>query len=543
MNRQSRSINLPRAFLRRCRKTMFAMKVADSSGMRMTGGSLLMRTLIFRRLLLRNVLAADERFVGLLIPPSGGGILANTAVTLSGRVAVNLNYTVPSETLNYCIQQCGIRHVLTSRRFMERFDFKLNAELVYLEDFREQVTLADKLVAAIDAYAVPITILERWLGLHKIRLDDLMTIIYTSGSTGKPKGVMLSYDNVGTNVTGIEDNLQLGSHDTLCGILPLFHSMGFTIGMWAVLTTGVKGAYHFSPLDAKVIGKMCKEHDITIIVTTPTFLRSYLRRCTKEEFAKLNLVVTGAEKLPGDLLEAFEKQFNIRPMEGYGTTELSPVVSVNVPPERNGGSNSMERVGTVGRPIPGVQAKIVDIDTGKDLPVGQSGMLLIKGPNVMQGYFQMPDKTAKVLRDGWYTTGDMALLDNEGFIHITGRVSRFSKIGGEMVPHIHIEELLQRIMSDDDEKVAVAVTAVPDERKGERLIVFHLPSDKNTDQVLKQLTAAGLPNLWIPSPDSFFQVEQIPLLGTGKLDLQAVKELAKAKVAEIAAGKQGSGAK
>ncbi len=541
MNRKSRSINLPRAFLRQCRKTMFAMKVADSSGMRMTGGSLLMRTLIFRRLLLRNVLAADERFVGLLIPPSGGGILANTAVTLSGRVAVNLNYTVSSDILNYCIQQCGIRHVLTSRRFMERVNFKLNAELIYLEDFREQVTLADKLVAAIDAYAVPVTVLERWLGLHKIRLDDLMTIIYTSGSTGKPKGVMLSYDNVGTNVTGIEDNLQLGSRDTLCGILPLFHSMGFTIGMWAVLATGVKGAYHFSPLDAKVIGKMCKEHGITIIVTTPTFLRSYLRRCTKEEFAKLNLVVTGAEKLPGDLLSAFEKQFNVRPMEGYGTTELSPVVSVNVPPERNGGSNAMERVGTVGRPIPGVQAKIVDYETGKDLPVGEAGMLLIKGPNVMQGYFQMPEKTAKVLRDGWYTTGDMALLDNEGFIHITGRVSRFSKIGGEMVPHIHVEEILQRIMSDDDEKVAVAVTSVPDERKGERLIVFHLPSDKSIDQVLKELTAAGLPNLWIPSPDSFFQVEQIPLLGTGKLDLQAVKELAKTKVAEVAAGKQRSG--
>jgi acyl-[acyl-carrier-protein]-phospholipid O-acyltransferase / long-chain-fatty-acid--[acyl-carrier-protein] ligase len=228
----------------------------------------------------------------------------------------------------------------------------------------------------------------------------------------------------------------------------------------------------------------------------------------------------------------------VRPMEGYGTTELSPVVSVNVPPERNGGSNSMERIGTVGRPIAGVQAKIVDHETGKDLPIGESGMLLIKGPNVMQGYFQMPEQTAKVLHDGWYTTGDMALLDREGFIHITGRLSRFSKIGGEMVPHIHVEELLQRIMSDDDEKVAVAVTSVPDERKGERLIVFHLPTGKSTEQILKELTAAGLPNLWIPSADSFFQVEQIPLLGTGKLDLQAVKELAKTKVAEVSAGKQ-----
>ena len=541
MNQPARTIVLPRAFLRQCRKTLFAKKVADSTGMEMTGGSLLMRTLIFRRLLLRRVLANDERFVGLLIPPSGGGVLANAAVTLAGRVAVNLNYTVPSEILNYCIAQCGIRHVLTSRKFMERFDFKLDAQLVYLEDFREQVTLADKLVAALDAYVLPSAILERWLGLHKIKLDDLLTIIYTSGSTGKPKGVMLTYNNIGTNVAAIEDTLQLGARDTVCGILPFFHSMGFTVALWAVLGLEVKGAYHFSPLDAKIIGKLCQDHRITIILSTPTFLRSYIRRCTPEEFATVNLVITGAEKLPNDLLAVFEERFGVRPMEGYGTTELSPVVSVNVPPARaGGGSTAMARVGTVGKPIAGVRAKIIDHETGKDLGVGQSGMLLIAGPNVMQGYYQMPEQTAKVMRDGWYVTGDMGMIDAEGFIHITGRLSRFSKIGGEMVPHIHVEEILQKILSDDEEKLAVAVTALPDERKGERLIVFYLPTDKTPQQITKELTAAGLPNLWVPSADSFFQVEQIPVLGTGKLDLQAIKELAKSKVAEAAAGKQSS---
>ncbi len=270
----------------------------------MTGGSLLMRTLIFRRLLLRKVLADDERFVGLLIPPSAGGVLANAAVTIAGRVSVNLNYTVTSETLNYCIAQCGIRHVLTSRRFMERFDFKLDAELVYLEDLREQVTLADKLVAAADTYLLPAAVLERWLGLHKLKFDDLMTIIYTSGSTGRPKGVMLSFGNVGSNSAAIDDILQLGDYDTVCGILPLFHSMGFTVGLWSVLGLGVRGAYHFSPLEPKVIGKLCHDHKVTIMVTTPTFLRSYMRRCKPEEFASLNLVVTGAEKLPTELLRS-----------------------------------------------------------------------------------------------------------------------------------------------------------------------------------------------------------------------------------------------
>ena len=530
MNPRLRTIIVPREFLRECRKSLFARKVADSTGVVMNGGSLLMRTLIFRRLLLRGVLEPDEKFVGLLVPPSAGGILANAAVTLCGRVAVNLNYTVSSETLNYCIAQCGMRHILTSRRFMERFDFKLDAELVYLEDLREQVTLADKLVAAGVTYSVPSIILERWLGLHKIKPDDLFTIIYTSGSTGMPKGVMLSYDNIGSNAASIEHILHLDSHDVVCGILPFFHSFGFTVTLWSVLALRVKGAYHFSPLDAKVIGKLCRDNNVTILVSTPTFLRSYIRRCTREEFASLELVVTGAEKLPREVLEAFEKQFGIRPMEGYGTTELSPVVAANIPPARANGSGLLERAGSVGKPIPGVSAKIVHHESGQDLPTGEAGMLLIKGPNVMQGYYKMPEQTAKVMRDGWYVTGDMAFLDEDGFIHITGRLSRFSKIGGEMVPHIHVEELLQKIISDDEEKLAVAVTAVPDARKGERLIVFHLPCEKSIDQIIQELTASNLPNLWIPDRESFYQVDEIPVLGTGKLDIQAIKHLAEERV-------------
>ncbi len=532
MSDQPRRIMLPRLFLRKCRQSLFKQKVADSTGVQMTGGSLLMRTLIFRRILLRNGIAPDEQFIGVLVPPSAGGVLANTAIALMRKVPVNLNYTVTSDTLNYCIEQCGIRHVVTSRKFMERFNFKLNAELLYLEDLREQVSTADKLASVLGTYVLPPVLLERWLGLHKNQWDDLSTIIYTSGSTGLPKGVMLTHANIGSNVAAIEDTLRLGEGDTVCGILPLFHSMGYTIALWAVLCTDVKGAYHFSPLDAKIIGKLCVDHDVTILVSTPTFLRSYMRRCTRDEFQSLDLVVTGAEKLPTDLLEAFEEHFGIRPMEGYGTTELSPVVSVNVPTNRApGGSVEYQRVGTVGRPVHGVSAKIVDVDTGEDLGIDEPGMLLIKGPNVMKGYFKMPEQTAKVMRGEWYVTGDMGMLDAEGFIHITGRLSRFSKIGGEMVPHIRIEELLQRMLTDDDEKVFVAVTAVPDERKGERLIVFHLPTDKPPAQITKDLAAQGLPNLWIPGNDSFFEVDEIPLLGTGKLDLQAVREMAQDRVA------------
>ncbi len=532
MNEQPRRIMLPRHFVRKCRQFLFKKKVADSTGVEMTGGSLLMRTLIFRRILRRNGVGGNEQFVGVLVPPSAGGVLANTAITMMRKVPVNLNYTVNSETLNYCIDQCGIRHVLTSRKFMERFDFKLNAELLYLEDLRDQVSTADKLAGILGAYVFPAAVLERWLGLHKCQWDDLSTIVYTSGSTGTPKGVMLTHSNIGSNVASIEDTLRLGEGDTVCGILPLFHSMGYTIGIWAVLGTDVKGAYHFSPLEPKVIGKLCRDHDITIMVSTPTFLRSYMRRCTKEDFATLDLVVTGAEKLPTDLLEAFEEQFGIRPMEGYGTTELSPVVAANLPPNRApGGSVECQRVGTVGRPILGVHAKVIDVDTEEELGMDEPGMLLIRGPNVMKGYYKMPEQTAKVMRDGWYVTGDMAMIDADGFIHITGRLSRFSKIGGEMVPHIRIEESLQRLLAEDEEQLAVAVTAVPDERKGERLIVLHLPTKKTPSEIVQSLTAEGLPNLWIPGKDCFFEVDEIPVLGTGKFDLRALREMAMDRVA------------
>jgi acyl-[acyl-carrier-protein]-phospholipid O-acyltransferase/long-chain-fatty-acid--[acyl-carrier-protein] ligase len=219
-------------------------------------------------------------------------------------------------------------------------------------------------------------------------------------------------------------------------------------------------------------------------------------------------------------------------MEGYGTTELSPIVSFNIPPNRTlDGDTTLARIGTIGKPIPGVSAKIIDHETGEDLGPGETGILCIKGPNVMQGYYKMPERTAKDIVDGWYRTGDMARIDADGFIHITGRLSRFSKIGGEMVPHIRIEELLQRAATDDEDTVAVAVTAVPDDRKGERLIVLHLPTEKTPDEMIRALTAERLPNLWIPSTDSFFEVDEIPLLGTGKLDLQAIRELAQDKVA------------
>ena len=526
--RKQKLISVSDALIRSCRKRLTKSKMADSLGTDVTGGEALMRALILRRLLRKHALSPDEKHIGVLMPPLVGGVLTNMAVVLDKRIPVNLNYTVSSDVMNQCIEVAGIKHVLTSRKVMEKFDFDLNCEVVYLEDFREKVSIMDKLAGAIGGYAVPAGILSSMLGLNSIDKEDVLTVIFTSGSTGTPKGVMLTYANVASNIEAIDQVIGLDPKDVIVGILPFFHSMGFTVTLWCVMTLDIKGVYHTNPLESRQVGKLTNKHGGTILVSTPTFLRSYLRRVPKEDFASLDTVVAGAEKLPTDLCDAFEEKFGVRPVEGYGTTELSPLVAVNVPPSRDGGGVQKKLCeGSVGRCIPGVSAKIIDVDTGDELGTDQPGMLWIKGPNVMKGYLNNPEKTAEVLKDGWYNTGDVALLDKDGFIHITGRISRFSKIGGEMVPHIKIEDAIQSFVGMDEEAgPSIAVAAVPDPKKGERLIVLHTKIDKSPGEIADHLKEQGFPNLFIPSLDSFSQIEEMPVLGTGKLDLKGLAKRA-----------------
>ena len=526
--RKERMMVLPRLMLRKCRKSLFKFKMADSTGVQLTGGTLLMRTLIARRLLLREVLQKDEKYVGVLIPPTVGAVVTNAAVTLAGHVAVNLNYTVSNEILNACIHKAGIKHVLTTRKVMQKLDFDIDAKVIYLDELKEKVSIVDKLAGVLMAYVTPLAILDRILGVHKINGDDELTVIFTSGSTGIPKGVILTNHNIGTNVEAIDHVVRLRSDDTLLGVLPFFHSFGYMVTLWTVLGLDVRCVYHTNPREAKQIGKLAGKWGVSVVLATPTFLRMYMRRCTAEQFSKLDIVVTGAEKLPVELCDKFESKFGLRPVEGYGTTELSPLVSVNVPPSRSTSEEVDYIEGTVGRPIPGVSAKTIDPDTLEDLPIGTPGILMIKGPNVMKGYLHDSEKTAKVLRDGWYATGDIAIVDQQGFIRITGRLSRFSKIGGEMVPHINVEEAIQSfIQGEDDEDVRAVVSAMPDPKKGERLVVLYTDLPKTPQEICEHLGTLGIPNLWIPSADSFIQVETIPLLGTGKLDLKGLDDLVK----------------
>jgi acyl-[acyl-carrier-protein]-phospholipid O-acyltransferase / long-chain-fatty-acid--[acyl-carrier-protein] ligase len=524
------------SFIRMCKKRKFGSKLGDSTGANISGAMVLARALILRRLLNRGVFNDQMKNVGVLLPPSAGGVITNMALALDKRTAVNLNYTTSSETMNHCIKMAGITKVLTSRKVMEKFDFQLDTELVYLEDLVGQLTRMDKIKSFIEAYVLPASTLERSLGLSQVNPHDVLTIIFTSGSTGTPKGVLLTQQNVATNVEAVEQMVRLTPRDTLIGVLPLFHSFGYTVCMWCAMGLDIRGVYHFNPLEGKQVGKLCSNFKGTVLLATPTFLRTYLRKCTPEELKTVDVVVTGAERLPVELADAFENKFHVRPVEGYGATELSPLVSVNVPPSRTiEGHQLVSKEGTVGRPIPNVSAKIIHLDTNEECDINEIGMLWIAGPNVMKGYLDRDDLTREVLVDGWYCTGDVAMIDSDGFIKITGRVSRFSKIGGEMIPHVKIEDALTAQLEEDEQDVPrIAVTSVSDEKKGERLVVLYTELSKSVDQLITGLTEAKLPNLFIPSKQNFYKVPELPLLGTGKLDLRQIKTLAEEKSSEAA---------
>ncbi len=519
---------LPRRFLRSCRRGWGGRLLADSLGQNATGGQTLLRTCVARRLLQR-ILSEDEQFVGILLPPCVAAAVMNAALPLMKRIPVNLNYTLSSDVLNECLRQCGIRHVLTSRRMMNRLDLSLDAELVYLEDLPGQVKRLDKITAFLQARLTPMSLLERAWGLKEIQAEDLLTVIFTSGSTGIPKGVMLTHDNVASNVEAIEQIIVLRDDDVLLGTMPFFHSYGFTATLWTVLAMDqVHGVYHPNPLEPKEVGRLCREHRVTIFMSTPTFLRSYLRRCPPEDLQSLEVVFAGSEKLPPALATAFEEKFGTRPQEAYGATELSPLVAANVPPDRSPllPHQPTSRDGSVGHALPEVLLKIVDPDTGEEKPPGESGMLHVCGRNVMAGYLEQPERTQEVIQDGWYITGDIAKVDKDGFLFITGRLSRFSKIGGEMVPHLKVEEALAKALGAGEDEICVAVTGVPDEKKGERLVVFHTRPGHSSAELCQALKSDGLPNLWIPTEENYFVVESIPLLGIGKPDLKAIRDLA-----------------
>ncbi len=523
-HRQSAGDTLPRRLIQSARRNWSHFAMADATG----------RELTYGRMLTAGVLVADwartrrdEQMIGVLLPPSAAGALANVGITLAGRVPVNLNFTAGPEAMTAARERCNIRTVVTSRVFLAKARIEAQDGMVFVEDILARTGKLAKLKALLAARWAP----ARLLG-GGARPETLATVIFSSGSTGIPKGVMLSHYNVLANIDAMAQLFWIGEQDRIVGVLPFFHSFGYTVTIWFPLIAGCGVVYHPNPTDAKAIGELIAKYRATFLLSTPTFCAGYTRKCTAEEFASLRFVLVGAEKLREPIAVAFREKFGVELLEGYGCTEMAPVVAVNAPNFQAGKDSQIgNKPGTVGHPMPGVAAQVVDPATFVALGPDQPGLLLVKGSNRMIGYLGEPARTAEVLHEGWYVTGDIAAIDDEGFIRITDRLSRFSKIAGEMVPHLRIEDAIAGVLG----AAPCAVTSVADERRGERLAALYV-HEMEPAELWQKLAETDLPRLWIPKRENLYRVESLPQLGTGKLDLRGLKMRAEELVAaEVAA--------
>lgn len=524
--RHGKHLLLHELFIKKAKRHPFKMAIADARSGALSNFRAFVGSIILARKL-KPLLDDDEKMVGILLPQSVGGTLANIALTFMNRVPVNMNYTTSDEALDSAAAQCEMKHVITAKAFLEQVPVTPPREIIFVDDILAGVEKKDRIQAILLGFLLPRGLLLKKLGgPEKRHIDDLATIVFSSGSEGEPKGVMLTHYNITKN---IEAALQVFPHrkgDVIMGMLPFFHVFGYTATLWLILVhQNFSAVYHPNPMEPRAIGKLIEQYKATIMFSTSTFLHGFIRRCTPKQLGSLRFIITGAEKLSPRVRDAFKEKFGVEPLEGYGTTECSPIVSLNVPDFRAPGFYQKgTKRGSIGHPLPGVSVRITDPDTDEILQNGDPGLLWVKGPNVMNGYLNMPEKTSEVLQENWYMTGDIATIDEDGFITITDRLARFSKLGGEMVSHTKVEDALHTVL--DETETVLAVTGVPDEAKGERLIVLHTLGDDDFETLLSKLDETGLPNLWIPKAKAFYKVDEIPILGTGKLDIKGVKKVA-----------------
>ncbi len=469
--------------------------------------------------------------VGIVLPPGIGGLVANLAVVFAGKVPVNLNFTASEEAIQSAIQQSGIDRFITADPFVrrtQRFPWPPNRQLIFLERILPAMKgkiarwfIVSKLLSA--------RYLAKALGISPKGGDREAVLLFTSGSSGDPKGVALTHRNVIANVLQFSSRLQLKSHDSALGCLPLFHSFGCTVTLWYPIIEGVNLITHTNPLETQKLANFIQQYHVSLLIATPTFLRGYLRKAEPEQLESLKLVITGAEKLPRSLAEQFEARFGKPVLEGYGLTETSPVSNVNlpdpVPDDDRHAVLASQRPGSVGHLIPGMAVRITDPESERPQRLDQTGMIWLRGANVFGGYLDNPEQTAKMLFDGWLRTGDIGRVDHDGFLYIDGRMSRFSKIAGEMVPHETVENAITReLQIDNESERRVAVVGVPDDAKGEQLVLLSAIPGLDPTDLRYRLLERGIPSLWIPR--NIINVIEIPHLASGKLNLQACQSIA-----------------
>jgi acyl-[acyl-carrier-protein]-phospholipid O-acyltransferase/long-chain-fatty-acid--[acyl-carrier-protein] ligase len=525
---------IPLAWIRQVKSTGGQLCLADAKGgMALSGYKALTAAIVFSRLMRAQ---CREQNVGLLLPTSSAGVITNMAALLLGKTIINLNYTANEPSLKAAISKGGVKTLYTSRRFIARLASKgidLNSLLrmvtvYYLEDFKEQISPVKKLAVLAMVRLLPARLLYHLFG-RQTDINDPAAILFSSGSEGDPKGVVLSHRNIMGNIKQVSDVLDTRQEDVVMASLPLFHAFGLTVTGLMPLVEGIPTVCHPDPTDVLNIAKAIGKYRATIFCGTSTFLRLFTRnrKIHPLMLESLRVVVAGAERMSPEVRDAFKLKFNKEIYEGYGTTETTPVASVNIPDRidpRDWDVQAGSKPGTVGMPLPGSSFRIVDPETLETLETGVDGLILIGGTQVMRGYLDDPEKTEEVIveLDGrrWYKSGDKGHLDQDGFLTIVDRYSRFAKIAGEMISLGAIESAINKLLPEDTEILA---TALPDGKKGEKVALLYSGSLQQ-DGMKALLSRSGLNPLMIPA--ELIAVECIPKLGSGKSDFKQAKQLA-----------------
>ena len=514
------------AFIFHAKRHLFGKIFFDATtGTWFSNFKMLILTILLSKVV-RKIDKGTSGYTGVLLPntPIAAGVLL--AIQSADRTPAIMNFSAGQQVALNSMRRAGVKTILTSRKFLDKLKWEPSEEMVLLEDIVPTISKKQKFIAILMILFLPTRTLVRNISpLSCYNMFQQAVLLFSSGSTGNPKAVMLTQRNINCNVQSFIRVVDWSSSDRVGGNLPIFHSFGFTVCFALPATTGTPVTYVANPLDASLIVKTCREFRVSILCATPTFLQKYMMKAKSEDFKALRLCVTGAEKLRTELADRYRELTGRDIVEGYGCTELSPIVTINLNNSIFTLGTKSDHPGSIGCPLPGIHARIVDINTGVELPPGQDGKLQVRAGSVMKGYLNDPELTARAILNNYYDTGDIGHMDEDGYIYITGRASRFSKIGGEMVPHEGVEDAITKFLHSETREVAVAGRS--DKAKGERLVIFHVLENIDTAAIIAGLREAGLPNIWIPKSEDFVKVDSLPLLGSGKLDLLALKEMVK----------------
>lgn len=469
----------------------------------------------YKKLLIASFLMAEKiklykgKNIGIMLPPSTGCMIAMLATLFAGKTPVMINFSTGARLNSlYAQKKCNFKTILTSKKLMEKIQEDPVSGMIYLEDVMKTINIIEKAKSAMIT-SLPAMVLKTLVAGGNE--NDNLVILFTSGSEKDPKAVQLTHKNIRSNIEGFLQILTLSDKDIFIANLPFFHVFGLTIDFWAPMYLGSKVIVHSNPLDYRAIVESIRKFKVTIIVATPTFFYWYLKRSSLGDFDSIRYAISGADKLPAQIREEYMRVHNLEVMEGYGTTETSPVISTNTP--------DFCKPGSIGKPLPGVRVKIINWDTDEEMPANQEGKILVKGDIVMKGYYGDFEETTMRIHRGWYDTGDVGMLDDDGFLYHRGRLKRFVKIGGEMVSLTKVESVLDMVLPDG---TICCVVEIPDPIKGAE-IVAAVTTTEIDQKKIKKMLAKSLPSIAIPK--RFHVIENIPMAPTGKVNFRAVEEI------------------